>query len=122
MQTKATTIDEFLADVPDERRAALEELRKQISAAAPDATEGINYGVPAFKLHGRPLVSFAAAKNHCSFYVQSPAVMRAHAAELKGYETTKGAVHFSPEKRIPADLVTKLVRARIAENEKRGYR
>jgi uncharacterized protein YdhG (YjbR/CyaY superfamily) len=117
-----STIDGFLANVPDEQRAALEELRNQIRAAAPGAVESINYGVPAFKLNGRPLVSLGAGKNHCAFYVQSPAVMEAHAEDLKGYETTKGTVHFSPDKPIPAALVTKLVKARIAETEKRGYK
>jgi uncharacterized protein YdhG (YjbR/CyaY superfamily) len=116
------TIDDFLAAIPDEQRAALQDLRNQIHAAAPDAVESINYGVPAFKLNGRPLVSFGAAKDHCSFYVQSPAVMDAHAGALKGYSTTKGTVHFTPDKPIPAALVTKLVRARIAETEERGYK
>jgi uncharacterized protein YdhG (YjbR/CyaY superfamily) len=73
----AATVDEFLADVPEPQRAALEQLRGQIRAAAPGATELINYGVPMFRLHGRNLVSFAAGKDHCSFYVQSPAVMEA---------------------------------------------
>jgi uncharacterized protein YdhG (YjbR/CyaY superfamily) len=118
----APTIDDFLAAVPDEQRAALEDLRQKIRAAAPDATESINYGVPAFKLNGRPLVSLGAAKNHCAFYVQSPAVMEAHAKDLMDYATTKGSVHFSPDKPIPAALVTKLVKARIAETEKRGYK
>lgn len=118
----APTIDDFLAAVPEEQRAALEDLREKIRAAAPDATESINYGVPAFKLNGRPLVSLGAAKNHCAFYVQSPAVMEAHAKDLIGYETTKGSVHFSPDKPIPAALVVKLVKARIAETEKRGYK
>jgi uncharacterized protein YdhG (YjbR/CyaY superfamily) len=121
MPATAPTIDDFLAAVPEEQRAALEDLRQKIRAAAPDATESINYGVPAFKLNGRPLVSLGAAKNHCAFYVQSPAVMEAHAKDLKGYDTTKGTVHFSPDKPIPAALVTKLVKARIAETEKRGY-
>jgi uncharacterized protein YdhG (YjbR/CyaY superfamily) len=122
MQAKAATVEEFLAAIPQEQRVALEKLRTQIRAAVPEATESINYGVPAFKLGGRPLVSYAAAKDHCSFYVQSPAVMEAHAADLTGYETTKGTVHFSVDRPIPADLVTKLVKARIAETQERGYK
>lgn len=118
MQVKAATIDQFLASIPDAQRTALEDLRRTIREAAPDATEGINYGVPAFKLNGRPLVSFGAAKNHLALYVQSPGVMEAHAAELKGFETTKGSVHFSPDKPLPAALVTTLVKARIAETDK----
>jgi uncharacterized protein YdhG (YjbR/CyaY superfamily) len=105
----ADPVDEFLAKVPEPQRIALEDLRRIIRAAAPDATELINYGVPMFRLSGKNLVSFAAGKDHCSFYVQSPAVMEAHAADVKGFKTSKG---------IPADLVMKLVQARLAENEK----
>jgi uncharacterized protein YdhG (YjbR/CyaY superfamily) len=113
----ADPVDEFLAKVPEPQRAALEDLRKVIRTAAPGATELINYGVPMLKLNGKNLVSFAAAKDHCSFYVQSPAVMNAHAAELTGFKTSKGTVQFTPDRPIPGDLVTKLVNARIAENE-----
>ena len=71
-----------------------------------------------FRLDGKNLVSYAAARDHCSFYVQSPAVMEAHAAELAGFKTSKGTVNFTPDKPIPPEIVTKLVRARIAENQK----
>lgn len=108
-------IEAFLASLTPDRRAALEDLRQKIRAAAPDATEAIGYGVPAFKLRGRPLVSYGAGKEHCSFYVQSPAVMEAHAGELSGYRTSKGTVHFAAHARLPEDLVTSLVQARIAE-------
>jgi len=121
MSPVAASVDEFLAAIPPDQRAALEDLRRVIRAAAPEATELINYGVPMFRLNGRNLVSYAAAKDHCSFYIQSPAVMEAHAADLKGYHTTKGTVHFSPDKPIPADLVTKLVKARIAETQTQAY-
>ena len=110
-------IDAFLADFTAETRQALEELRRTIAAAAPEAVEGIGYGVPAFKYRGRPLVSFGAGKDHCSFYVQSPAVMDAHRSELKGYETAKGTIRFTPDHPLPAELVTKLVKARIAETD-----
>jgi uncharacterized protein YdhG (YjbR/CyaY superfamily) len=118
----SSEIDAFLANVPEEQRAALEQLRQTIRAAAPDAVEAIGYGVPAFKLNGRPLVSFGAAKDHCSFYVQSPAVIEAHAAELEGYGTSKGTVRFTPDKPVAAALVRRLVKARIAENGLRGAR
>jgi uncharacterized protein YdhG (YjbR/CyaY superfamily) len=116
------SVDEFLAAVPERQRAALEDLRQVIRAAAPNATELINYGVPMFRLAGRNLVSFGAAKEHCSLYVQSPAVMEAHAAELASFKTTKGSVSFTPDKPIPRDLVTKLVKARMAENDARARR
>jgi uncharacterized protein YdhG (YjbR/CyaY superfamily) len=115
-QAKAATVDEFLARVPPRERAALEDLRRTIRAAAPGATEVINYGVPMLRLDGRNLVSFSAAKSHCSFHVMSPAVMEAHAADLADFKTSKGTVSFTPDKPIPAALVTKLVKARIAEN------
>jgi uncharacterized protein YdhG (YjbR/CyaY superfamily) len=98
-------------------REALEDLRQTIATAAPDAVEAIGYGVPAFKYRGRPLVSFGGGKNHCSFYVQSPAVMEAYADELAGYDTAKGTIRFAPLEPLPADLVTKLVKARIAETD-----
>ena len=110
MSPIAADVDEFLAAVPPDKRAALEDLRRVIREAAP--------GVPMFRLNGKNLVSYSAAKNHCSFHVQSPEVMEAHAAELTGFKTTKGSVNFTPDKPIPQELVTTLVKARIAENEK----
>ena len=79
--------------------------------------EGIGYGVPAFRYRGRPLVSFGAGKAHCSFYVQSPAVMETYRDELAGYDTAKGTIRFTPGTPLPARLVTKLVEARIAETD-----
>jgi uncharacterized protein YdhG (YjbR/CyaY superfamily) len=111
------TVDEYLAAVPADQRVALEYLRARIRSVAPEAEEGLSYGVPAFKLRGRSLVSYGAARNHCSFFVQSPAVMEAHQADLAGYDTSKGTVRFAADRPLPAALVAKLVRARIAENE-----
>ena len=114
---RSSEIETFLGGLPPEMRKPLEALRRTIAAAAPDAVEGIGYGVPAFKYRGRPLVSFGAGKDHCSFYVQSPAVMDAHRDELAGYDTTKGTIRFAPNEPLPAGLVTKLVKARIAETD-----
>jgi uncharacterized protein YdhG (YjbR/CyaY superfamily) len=114
---RSTDVDNVLAALPDDARNALEALRQTIAAAAPVAVESISYGVPAFKYRGRPLVSFAAAKNHCSFYVQSPAVMEAHRDELASYDTSKGTIRFAPDAPPPAALVTKLVKARMAETD-----
>ena len=105
----------YLAALPADKRAALQSIRKAVRAAASRAEEGFSYGLPAFRLDGRPLVCFGAAANHCSFYPMSPAVIRAHAAELKNYETSKGTIRFLPGKPLPAALVRKLVKARIAE-------
>jgi uncharacterized protein YdhG (YjbR/CyaY superfamily) len=110
-------VEEFVAAVPDEARRTLEKLRRTIRAAAPEATEAISYGVPAFKHKGRPLVGYGAAKGHCALYVMSPKVMEAHAADLEGYDTSKGTIRFPAGEPLPAALVKKLVKARIAENE-----
>ncbi len=120
---QAGSVDEYLADTPKEARAALQRLRKIIRSAIPDSTEGISYRIPVFKYKGRPLVAIAAFKDHCSFFPMSPKVLSAHAAKLKGYELAKGTIHFSSTKPLPAALVTKIVQARIAENDKRksGY-
>ena len=108
-------VDEFLTSVPEDARVALEGLRRMIRDAAPDATEGISYRLPTFKYLGHPLVAMGAAKNHCPLYVMSPEVMEAHTAELSGYDKAKGTVRFAASKPLPAALVTKLVKARIAE-------
>lgn len=115
VKSDVAAVEAFLAKVPRDKRAALQRLRKTMKAAAPTATEGISYGVPMLKLSGRPLVSFGYGAEHCSFYVQSPAVMRAHAAELKSYGTAAGTIRFSADRPLPAALVTKLVKARIRE-------
>ena len=117
MSARSPEIDAFLATLPDDKKAALEALRGTIAAAAPEAVEAISYGVPAFKYKGRPLVSFGAAKDHCAFYVQSPAVMDAHGDELASYDTAKGTIRFEADKPPPAALVVKLVRARMAETD-----
>jgi uncharacterized protein YdhG (YjbR/CyaY superfamily) len=109
----------YLSKAPSDKRKALESLRKTIRAAAPKAVEEFSYGVPMFKHLGHPLVSYGFSKAHCSFYVQSPAVMKAHAKELAGYDISKGTVRFSTDKPLPAALVKKLVKARIKETEQR---
>jgi uncharacterized protein YdhG (YjbR/CyaY superfamily) len=111
-------VDEYLAQVPEDARAALQKLRKTIRAAVPKATEGISYGIPTFKLHGRALVWYAAFKNHCSFFPLSSAMREAHGKDLEGYDTTsKGTLRFSANKPLPTAVVRKLVKMRIAENE-----
>jgi uncharacterized protein YdhG (YjbR/CyaY superfamily) len=118
--SRSDEVDAFLDRLPEDVRDALDSLRRTIAGAAPNAVEGIAYGVPAFKYGGRPLVSFGAGKSHCSFYVQSPAVMEAHRDELAAYDTAKGTIRFTPDKPLPAALVTKLVKARMAETDTAG--
>ena len=111
------SVDDYLAALPEDKRATLEKLRQFIKAAAPEAEETISYQIPAYRYRGKLLVFFAAFKNHCSFFVGRE-VTRAEAAELKGYELTKGGIRFPTNKVLPAALVKKLVKARIAENQK----
>jgi uncharacterized protein YdhG (YjbR/CyaY superfamily) len=114
-KTKPATIDDYLAGVNADQRAALEKLRRMIQTAAPKAEEGISYGLAAFRWKGRPLVAFGAATNHCAFYPMSAAIVGNFQDQLKGFETSKGTIRFSADKPLPAALVRKLVKARIAE-------
>lgn len=116
-KSKATTIDEYLAPLSADKRAALEKLRKTIRAVAPKAEECISYGLAAFRLNGRPLVAFGAAAKHCAFYPMSSSTVKACRDELEDYDTSKGTIRFPANKPLPAALVRKLVKARIAENE-----
>ena len=120
MVPPAASIDDFLVDLPADQRAALEVLRSQIHAAAPDAVEVISYGVPGFKLRGRYLLGFGAAKRHCSFYCGT--LLRGYEAELEGYRTRKGTIHFTPDKPIPASVVAGIVQGRVADIEMRERR
>ncbi|MCI0397469.1 MAG: DUF1801 domain-containing protein [Chloroflexi bacterium] len=117
--TDASDVDNYLAALPEAAREALSKLRQTIKSVVPEATEVISYRVPTFKYRGS-LVAYAAFPDHCSFFVMSPAVMEAHKADLKGYDTSKGTIHFSPDKPLPESLVKKLVQARLAENEARA--
>ena len=111
------TVDDYLAALPEDARNTLEKLRKVIKAAAPRATEVISYQMPMYKHHGM-LVGFAAFKDHCSFFPGANPVAT-HKDELKAYQTSKGTIRFPIGKPLPAALVKKLVKTRIAENEKR---
>src|SRR5258708_1610694 len=114
LATKSQTIDEYLARLSDEQRVALEKLRKAIKSAAPSAEECISYDIPGFRLGGRLLVSFGAAANHCAFYPGAHPV-NAHVDELQGYDASKGTIRFPVDRPLPATLVRKLVRTRVAE-------
>src|SRR5262245_35193047 len=114
MKRPPRTVNEYLSKVGKEQRAGLEKLRKTIHAAAPKAEECISYGVPAFKLNGKLLVAFGAAAKHLAFYPGAWPI-EAHRAELKAFSTSKGTIRFQPERPIPAPLVRKLVRARVAQ-------
>src|SRR6476619_4488418 len=113
------TVDNYLAGVPLEARATLEQLRKTIKAVVPRAVEVISYQIPTFKLDGRMLVSYAAFKDHCSFF-PGAAPIKEHQDDLKSYVTSKGTIRFPTGKPLPATLVKKLVKTRIRENEARA--
>jgi uncharacterized protein YdhG (YjbR/CyaY superfamily) len=118
--SRAPKVDAFLAALPDDLGMALERLRGVIAGAAPEAVETIAYGVPAFRYRGRPLVSFGAGRagqGPCAFYVQSPPLLDAHRGELSKYDTGKGTIRFAPDAPLPEDLVTRLVRERMAETD-----
>ena len=109
---KPKTPDDYLAAVSDDKRAALETLRKTIKAAVPAAEECISYQLPAFRLKGKLLVAYGAAANHCAFYPGS--VIEALKDELKDYDTSKGTIRFPAARPLPPALVRKLVKLRIA--------
>jgi uncharacterized protein YdhG (YjbR/CyaY superfamily) len=115
-----TDLQAYLAGLAPEGRKALKQLIACIRAVAPKATAEISYGIPGFRLDGRPLIACAAWKKHVSFYPMTEAIRRRFAAELKGYHTAKGTVQFPLDRPIPVGLAKRLVRARVAEMKSRG--
>jgi uncharacterized protein YdhG (YjbR/CyaY superfamily) len=114
---EARAVDEYLAKVPEPARGTLNKVRAMIKAAAPaEATEGLSYSMPAFRYKGA-LVAYAAFKDHCSFFPMQASLIDAMKDELKGYRTSKGTLQFTVDKPLPATLVKKMVKARVAENE-----
>jgi len=118
--THLKTVDDYLAAAPKDKRAALMKLRETIKAAAPKATEDISYGIAMFRHNGKPLLYYGYWKAHCSLYGMGSSFIEAHAAELKAYGLIKGTIRFSADRPLPDRLVTKIVKARIAEIEKAG--
>ena len=120
MNSKAKTIDEYLAALDDEKRTALEKLRNIISGVAPKAEECISYQMPAFKIDGRVFLWFGASQNHCALYPGG--IVAQYKNELQGYRIAKGTIRFYPNKPIPDALVRKIVKARIDENKSRNLK
>ena len=109
---KPATIDEYLAELSADQRAALERVRKIIHAAVPGVEEGISYQIPAFRVDGKWFVWMGAAANHCAIYG-----VGGTSEELKDFDTSgKGTIRFQPDHPLPAALVRKLVKDRIAKN------
>ena len=115
-QGAPTSVSEYLASLPDRPRATLQALRETIQAAAPNATEAISYGMPAFRDNGRVLVYYASFKAHCSLFPASGAVIELFAKELKPYATSKGTIRFPAAAPLPTALVKKIIKARLKEN------
>lgn len=116
------TVEEYLAGVPEPARSTLIKIRAMIrSAAPPEATEAISYGMPTFKYNGS-LLAFAAFSRHCSLFPMSLSVIDKFKSELKSFQTSKGTLQFPMDKPLPAALVKKLVKARVAEKERKARR
>lgn len=118
----ADGVEAYLAKVPEPARTTLEKVRATIRSAVPkEATEGLSYGMPAFRYKGA-LVAYAAFKNHCSFFPMQASLIDQMKDELKNYRTAKGTLQFPQDKPLPAALLKKMVRLRVAENERKGKR
>jgi uncharacterized protein YdhG (YjbR/CyaY superfamily) len=111
-------VDAYLSALPADQRELLERVRGQIERVVPEATETISYGMPAYKVGKRFLVSFAGWKRHCSIYPLTDTFVADHREEIKGYGQTKGSLHFTPDRPLPAGIVEALVRARLTDLER----
>lgn len=118
MAKRPRTIDEYLSGLKADQRAALQKLRAAVHSAAPDAEECIAWGMPGFRLDGRCFLTFRATAKHCSLHPMSALTVAAHEKELAAYDTSPGTIRFQPSKPLPAGLVRKLVKARIAERSR----
>ena len=106
MQTHAD-IDAYLATVRPEQRAALQALRETILEVAPGAVECLSYGMPAFRVNGKVVCYFAAAKGHCALYPGG--MVDQFAAELADFSTSRGTIRFQPDKPIPDPLLRRII-------------
>ena len=111
----AKEIDDYLAALDEPKRATLERLRASIAAQLPDAEQGLSYGAPAFKMGGKAVAGFAAAKDHLSYLPHSGSVLGELADDLAGYDATKGSLRFAVDNPLPDALIQKLITARLAE-------
>jgi uncharacterized protein YdhG (YjbR/CyaY superfamily) len=111
-------IDEHLAGASPSSRALLQKLRKTIHAIVREVEECISYGMPAFRYRGKIIAGFQATSKACSYYPFSGTTLRTLAHDIEGYSHTKSALHFGPDDPLPASLVRKLLKARIAEGER----
>lgn len=114
----SAAVDAYLARVPEPAHSTLEKVRAVIRSAVPkDATEILSYGLPTFRHNGRNVVAYAAFKNHCSLFPLQASLIDEMKDELKAYRTSKGTLQFPVDKPLPATLLKKMVKARLAEND-----
>lgn len=113
-------VDAYLASLPQDQKVALQRVRDEVTRIVPDAVETISYGMPAFRLRGRFLVSYAGWKHHCSIYPLTDTFMETRADAIAGFDRTKGSLHFTPTASLPDDLLEDLVRARVADLDNGG--
>lgn len=118
--TEPSPVDAYLATLSDDRRAAMEQIRAAVKAAAPGATEVITYKMPGFKTHGQFLVSYDAYKSHYSLFPASDAVVRGLGADIEPHLAGSGTIRFKASAPIPVDLVRRIVEIRVAENDARA--
>ena len=118
MNSNFKNTDEYIESYPEDVQELLKKVRTAIRKIAPDAEESISYGMPAYKLNGKPLVYFAAFKNHIGFYA-TPTGHEEFAEELSKYKQGKGSVQFPIDKKLPLDLISKIVKFRVKENKER---
>jgi uncharacterized protein YdhG (YjbR/CyaY superfamily) len=115
---KPNTVDAYLYGQPEKAVPMLEELRKIIKGAVPEAEEVMSYNMPAYKFHGM-LVGFAGWKNHCGFYPWNGHTVKDFEEELEGFTTSSGAIQFPLDQPLPKALIKKIIEARVAENLKK---
>jgi uncharacterized protein YdhG (YjbR/CyaY superfamily) len=112
---KHESVDAYMASLPDDRRGPMEELRRTVRAAAPDADEAIAYNMPALRLDGRFLVSYEAFKHHYSLFPWSDEMLDELGDRMKRYAVGKGTIRFPADEPIPLDLVSRIVEIRLRE-------
>jgi uncharacterized protein YdhG (YjbR/CyaY superfamily) len=117
MAAEIKTVDDYLAGLPPAERKVLERVRRTIKEAAPDAEERISYRIPLYRQHG-DVVGFAAFKDHLSLFVTNSNVGERFADELEGFKVSNTTIHFSIENPLPEELIEKIVRYRVEQNEK----
>lgn len=108
-------MDDYLDGLPQDQNEALARVRAVVERVAPDAEEGVSYGMPAYLYAGRPLLGFRVAKKHLSVFPFSPAAVEAVQDRLEGFDLSKGTIRFSPDRPVPEDVLADLVRARQEE-------